>query len=336
VIVHRVALLLALAGCTTSLPEIPPEGFWCEGDAPIEPGLFPCPETHGCVGGQCLPRLNCVEPAQDLPGCTKDVSRCDLALSAEIAAVRCASGLYTQTSTPPADPATCACPDGLVCAAWGTLDAAPQAETLPLFVLPEDLSPKVLPASGGIMGERAIGRMCVRVCGSELDCPANHTCRAAPVLSSGMLPSDSRRTIGVCYPEILPTTATVADQPDPLACAAERDCTVAEGRFDGLCQARVVTVPDHPLVPAAEAWGLRRAIRSVCVSDNQSNLRVDGDGCLDGAECQSGICLGRCAKLCDPTDESPCGFARSCAEELVERSLPGGADRVFDRLFVCS
>jgi hypothetical protein len=328
------AFSMLAAACNSKLPDLPPTAFACVDDSLDENGDLQCPESHFCSSERCLPRLGCREEGRSEPGCDEERRRCDLVINDEIAAVTCQGGIHTETSTPARSGDRCDCPDGLHCVALAESSADPEA--LPLFLLTTERVPAELPIG---LAEIPWGRMCVRVCSSEYDCPSNHACRAAAVLGPESVPLGPRRTIGVCYPHVLPTTSTVSDQPDPEACFFEGDCTRAAGRDEGLCQAQVVIVPDHPSTPAgAEAWHDQRALVPRCVPDVQSNLLPDGRGCTDSKDCQSGICLSggsaRCAKLCDPMKPEVCSFGGRCAATVVSRSLPQGG-QVVDKLFVC-
>lgn len=323
---------LALAGCNSSLPDVAPESFACESDEVASDGALQCPESHWCADFSCTPRFACVEPSRSIPGCTRDVTRCDYALSEGIAAVSCKQGTFTLTSTLPSDD-VCSCPEGLFCATLAGEGTGPVPEAHPLFVLGAGGGVRALPPELG--AERPLSRTCVRPCGTELDCPAGHGCRPAVVLENSGIPQDGRRTIGACYPHLLATTSTASEQADPLACRFEGDCTVAAGRFDGLCQAKVVVVPDHPTIPAGEAWGTRYALVPRCVPDNQSNLTPDGRGCANDADCQSGVCEdSRCSRLCDPSEPAVCSFGGDCVERLVDRILPN-QEVVLDHVFIC-
>ncbi|MCC7386639.1 MAG: hypothetical protein IT384_32675 [Deltaproteobacteria bacterium] len=331
-----VAAWVASGGCVSSLPEVPPEAFACTDNRPLEDGSLQCPDTHRCAAEQCRPRFDCREPNSEALGCARDLRRCSLRDDDFSAGVACESGLHAWTSTAPADPTACECPDGLVCAALGDLEAPADPERYALFVFAAARRPAELPVAPlGLSGEHPKSKLCVRPCATEADCSANHTCRAAPVLSAATIgaPADGRATIGACYPNLLLTTATVAEQPDPIACRSEGDCTLAAGRFDGLCQARVIEVPDHPTVPAGAAWGVHRAVVARCVQEG-GNLRPDGQGCIEGTDCLSGVCHSqRCATLCDP-ERPTCSGGRSCQDFAIERKIQSGA-RVEDRLYLC-
>jgi hypothetical protein len=357
-------LLLALSlgcllSCAIELPPIPPEAFACTGDAPDADGQLQCPATHRCQSGACVGRLDCSEPFQSTPGCTPNLHRCDLVLDPELAGASCQSGLHTSTSARPKDVASCACPDGTYCVAFGSLagsssTASSASNAYPLFLLPPlDATPQKGGGNGPAVafpagkfqtvGEIASRRMCSRVCATEFDCPASHTCRAAAVVQASLLadPTSTRSTIGVCWPDRLPGTATVAEQPDPLECLSSVDCSSAQSRRPvGLCQVQVESVPDHPTVPAGYAWGSDRgALVARCTTTAPTGLTSDNDGCLRSDQCRSGACLGqpsgRCAKLCDPLHAvDVCINAEACHPHLITRELPT-AGSVQDLIYAC-
>ena len=333
------AVLLGAAACTADLPDVDPEQFACIDDSPLEDGIFQCPADFACRRELCVRRFGCFIEGEPLPGCEEFVNRCDLDLTDQTAAVRCEPGLHTTTSTLPEDPVECLCPDGTHCT---VLAAVPDGEgnaAYPLYVLPPGVD---LPV--GQLGIETDGpRTCTRACAAELDCPANHTCRAAAVVGPGLLeePSSGRSTIGVCMPELLLTSTTSADgQVDRLACNSGFDCELERGRIDGACQVRVEQIPDHPNQPAGEAWtsGRReaRALRGRCIGEPSISLIMDGMGCTESETCRSGVCFNRrCATVCDPAQEA-CS-CRSFVVERVLRATMGGAEtKIFDRLNLCA
>jgi hypothetical protein len=96
----------------------------------------------------------------------------------------------------------------------------------------------------------------------------------------------------------------------------------------------VIAVPDHPSVPAADAWGVRSAIVGHCAdaSDVGGGRKVAGTGCVDSSDCLSGIChSGNCAVPC--AHNRDCNGDR-CADVRVTRSVPGGT-KIEDRALVC-
>lgn len=330
--------LVALAGvaCTTELPAVDPTLLACVDDRVADDGRLQCPASHWCQAGGCAPRLGCQEPDSQVPGCAEGLRRCDLVTSADSSATTCASGLHTQTSTPVVALDECPCPDGLHCVALADVRTASTPRALPLYHLPTTLRPARLPAAAlGAVGERTYGRLCVRACSSERDCPAGATCRATAVLAPSTVAGAElgRHTVGMCYPNVLTTTTTLAEQLERDACRARVDCTVRFGQLDGDCVVRVDRVLDHPTRPAGEAWGERFALVPHCVSD--PNGTIDGGGCTEDTACQSGVCVSRrCARLCDPSLADSCGASQACNEVEVERDLASGRT-LYERLFVC-
>jgi hypothetical protein len=331
------ALLALSTACSTKLEPVDPGAFACDGDSAASDGLLPCPESHWCKDGACTPRLDCNIPNASSPGCdperrcelfneVQSCFRCELRTNAEVAAVTCAPGVQTETSTHPLSLDPCSCSDDLTCVAF--LSDGRDGEAYPLLIIPEGGS---LPVGRTEIEE---WRMCTRVCSHELDCPAAHTCRAASAGSTG------RSTIGVCYPDLLTrtssssTTAPPLDQPDTEGCAQHNDCR--NSSFEP-CRYRTVQVPDHPVVPAGpSSWGQRFAIISRC-SSGSTGMRNAGDGCTDDGECKSGLCAeGRCARPCQPGNPDACGSNIACVDIPVVRDLPGSAVIVEDRAQICA
>lgn len=327
------ALLLAgagLAGCER-LPEVDPSAFACVDDQPLEDGRFPCGASHWCVEGACAPRLGCgvVSTERGPAACndpgadpeTDPIRRCEPVLTPEVAAVRCERGIATSTTARPEDPVACDCPDGLHCVAWiGLPDPDdPEEGFLPSLDL------RLLPSGGPrLPREVEAGRLCVRACSAEGNCPAAHTCR--PALVERGRPPGSRDTVAVCYPDIVPSTSTTSPAPQPLprACLRDADCDDATCRYD------VVRVPDHPAVALGEVWD-HGAVAAACGPGVDPD---PGQTCTVGRECASGICIrSRCRVPCDPASPAvPCRRRRCVAEAVARRTT----DRtVRDRVFVC-
>lgn len=339
---RRALVLLLVAGCTAELPNVDPTQLACAADELLEDGDPPCPETHWCEVPACRPRLDCDLPGVSGGGCQGDPtqpspSRCEPVFGPHTSAVRCESGVHTLTSTAPADPVVCDCPDGTHCVAL----ASPAVNLeYPLFVLPEG---GPLPAGVlGIEGEHLDRRRCLRACSSEAACPADHTCRPAAVLNDDLLaaPDTGRHTIAVCQPNVLVPTSTVtfSGQPDPQACLQPRDCPLASEGGRLACHARADRVQDHPHVPAGPAWGGDRwALISRCI-DLGRRLAAPGIGCDRGRgeTCESGICYEtKCAARCNPTEpEVVCGPGKACTSREVEQRLSDGRV-VKDRLHIC-
>lgn len=338
------ALLLALAGgCNAELPEIPAERFACDDDTALQDGSFPCPESHWCREGQCVPRLGCFEPDRSLPGCTPLERRCDLLTDPEISAVACLPGShFVETSTRPPGIEACDCPDGTWCVTYaGGVD---QGDAYPLYLLSPTRGSTLPRSQLQLEAELPGARVCTHVCSSELDCPGGHTCRAAAVVNDGFLedPTTSRHTVGVCFPELVLTSSLAQDQPDPEACLSIDHCKAELGRTEGVCQSEASVIPDHPRNPIGPAWGTRLALRSHCTKIGTA--RGPGLGCSRHEECSSGVCSdGRCALLCDPTQSGFCvdnpgqnqGGAEACRAVEVERALPGEGETVRDRVYIC-
>ena len=327
---------LLLFACTTELPAVDPTLLACVDARAAADGLLQCPASHWCQAGACTPRLGCQEPDSSVPGCEDGRRRCDLVTSDDSSAAACVSGLHTDTSTPVVDLDDCPCPDGLHCVALADVRTASTPRALPLYHLPATLRPARLPAATlGAVGERSYGRLCVRACSSERDCGAGATCRATAVLAPSTLAGADlgRHTVGMCYPDILTTTTTLAEQLERDVCRARSDCTVRLGQLNGDCVVRVDPVLDHPTRPAGSAWGERFALVPHCVSD--PNGALDGLGCTEDASCQSGVCVSRrCARLCDPSLSDSCGASQVCNQVEVQRDLTGGRT-LYDRVFVC-
>ncbi|MCK6550761.1 hypothetical protein L6R52_33295 [Myxococcota bacterium] len=336
------AAFSAPLACTTELPAIDPAKLACTSDTALPSGELPCPETHWCgpiearVGAAivpevCLPRLDCRVPLATRDGCDPEETRearCDAVINDETAAVRCFGGTHTTTSAIPADLDACDCPDGTYCVAFADDPAVPPGDAFPLYLLP---SGTALPVGRlGVRGEVPERRRCVRACGSEQDCPGAHTCRAAAVVTPGLLaePSSTRSTIGVCYPDFLTNTST---QAVPGACESDADCPVSAS----IEPCRIVTrgVPDHPTVPAGAAWPSHSALEKRCGSES-STLQGEGRGCSRSSDCISGACVsGKCAPTCAPGRER-CFSNAPCEAVLVERT-DGMGRAVEDRVFVC-
>jgi hypothetical protein len=350
-----VPALALIAGCTVSLLDVSPERFACVDDTPIKGSELQCPEQDRCAHDACTPRLGCFEPDAELPGCKEGTRRCDLVTNPELAAVSCLSGIPTTTSAIPADPASCECPDGTYCVAWAAMTATIAKDAYPLFLLPRrsttsTVGPAIpLPVGQlGIQGQNLSRTVCARVCSSELDCPGAHTCRAAAVVGSALLadPKTTRSTIGVCYPDRLPNTATVAEQPDPLECLSNLDCGEQQNtRPKGRCQTVVVPIPDHPTVPAGSAWTKRRALIPRCTPVFGMG-GMDGAGCTSSNSCNSGVCLNeggmasnKCATLCDPQDASAvCGASpetNGCGVVRFRFDFADGSPALEDLGFAC-
>jgi hypothetical protein len=332
-------------GCLASLPTVDPSQFACTGDEPDGKDRLQCPEADFCSDGACAERLGCSLPGAARPGCDPEQKcenarqmcmRCDAHFHGRTDSVSCSSGIHTTTSTRPKNLETCDCPDGTYCVAFA--DAPIMDDAYPLFLLPPGI--RIPIPQLGLAAEKAAFRICARVCSSELDCSANHTCRAAPVVSDDLIanPSSTRHTIGVCYPEAFAITSTTAMAPMPnaLACESEVEC-FARG-IRGPCQYRVLNVPDHPSVPAGSAWtpASHRALIARCVEPTQANnLAPDDSGCTRGEACRSGLCVGgKCAKPCNEHLKDSCPSTRGCFDRLEAREI-SGAGTVEDRVQVC-
>lgn len=326
------ALWALTSACGQALPEVEPSRFACENDAPLEGGLFPCGASHWCaedltrpgsVLGTCAPRLGCVEPELGFPGCDPDRRRCEPVVTPYLAAVRCEGGRHTSTSTRPADPSACACPDGLHCVAYleGGVEGGAAGD-------PFQPDLRFLPSGGAAPGpERPERRLCVRACSEEDNCPPGHTCRPARVEGPGLATERGldRNTIAVCYPDLIPETSTTSQvaQPRRGLCRDALDCPAMES-----CGYELEPVLDHPVAPIGSAWGERLAFVARCAV--RSGRVGAGLGCTSGQECDSGVCLRRdCVRPCDPAaPERACG-QRVCIETRVMRSIARG-DAVID------
>ncbi len=328
------------AACTTELPRIDPGQFACVDDEPFD-GNFPCDGADYCFEGACTPRLSC-NLETGTPGCAgpadpslgvpdPNATRCEVAANEQTVSMQCTPGFHTVTSTRPRDFASCDCAvdperpeeESLLCAA---LAGDPVNGGYPLYILPE--GGELPNAALGVPAEIVEARMCVRACSTDANCPASHTCRPAAVVDAGLLadPTDIRRVIAVCYPNILTPTSSTAEayQPDPLACAKPQDC--GEDNGPDTCSLRLEDTLDHPYSPLGEAWQNQRGFVGRCV--NKSGLVGAGIGCTPTtANCESGICFGgiggsRCAQICDPLDPPPgCGV---CRARTGRRVLPTG------------
>ncbi|MBI2376297.1 MAG: hypothetical protein HYV07_20045 [Deltaproteobacteria bacterium] len=319
---RRGGVCVALLAACIELPAVAPEGFAC-----VKDDQAGCPESHACVDDACVPRLACFEADELELGCDPTRNRCDLLVGESFARVACKSGTHlVSTATTPKDPETCGCEDGAVCVTLARFEPE-----WPLYALtPSERSADERLRQAGL-SEVAETRACVLPCGSERDCPGNHTCRATAVVGI----EGARGTVGTCYPDRLPTTSSVATaQLDPQHCDAAADCTHELGREVGRCRVDALVVGDHPDRPVGRGWGDRLALTARCVSDSGAGLKEAGVGCLDSAQCRSGACVeGRCAILCSPWSSDPCPGQRQCTGELVERGTE--AEPIIDRIFVC-
>lgn len=320
---------VAVAGCDAALPEVDPTRFACVDDREIGDGKLPCPEAQFCFEQQCTDRWSCDDRTDGNPGCRPDTTRCEPIFNARTSAARCLSGVHTSTTVIPDPVESCDCPDGLHCVAFA---AGYDDGAYPLFMLPEG---GPLPAAElGLAGERVERRRCVRACSSEINCPADHTCRPAVVVSEavrlGVEPL--RNTIGACYPNTLVDTSTTTppEQPDPDACRQTADC---EEPNRG-CRARLSAVRDHPdpRFPAGAALGGNDALLTRC------ETAVSGQSaCAVGEEvnCASGVCFdGRCSVLCDPQDPITACQNNTCRPTRVTRTRPDGTVAT-DDVFIC-
>lgn len=332
-------LLAAATGCSAKIEEIDPSKFACTDDLPLADGTLPCLERDWCLGQSCTPRLGCYIENGSHPGCDperrcedlRDVEacqRCDLHFNDQVAAVSCGPGVHTETSTRPADLTACDCPDGTACVAFS--DGA-NSDAYPLYLLPPNT-----PAPTGRLGfttDLPERRMCTRVCSSELDCPAAHTCRATVVVTASVLadPTSARSTIGSCWPELLTSTSTQADSD---ACFEHADCSFGTEP----CRFSTLIVPDHPRVPAKDAWGTRYALISRCSFDAGGTLKNADAGCTEDTECKSGLCArGRCARPCNPAlGIEACPSNRACRDTPIERKIPGRDVVYEDRAQICA
>lgn len=328
----RFALLLLVGACTAELPAVEPERLACVDDATLPSGELQCPPEATCVDGHCRPRLDCRDP--DRRECTPDVTICEPVLRAETAAVRCASGVTSATVAVAPRSEGPRCPELTYEVAFA---AGPPVDRFPLFLLPEG---GPLPSGlAGVTGEVPEWRRCVLPCSSELNCPPAHTCRAAAVVTPGFLQasSSSRYTVGVCYPNRLEPTRTSSKAPEaleprPNACRQSIDCN--RGGRSGQCRYDVEKLSDHPTAPAAAAWGDRYALYAQCTNLDPTSALEEFVGCERGDVCKSGICLGRCARPCDPYRPSEGCGPRECVPRLAERSL-GDGQVVQDWVYVC-
>jgi hypothetical protein len=321
-------LALLVSACTTEIPVVSPEQFACEGDEPLASGELQCPESHWCDQGACRPRLGCIEEGRATPGCDRNAQRrCDPVLNALTSAVECSGGNHTITSTAPIDD-QCGCPDQ---GPGGTpLFCAHIAEgvsgTYPLFVTPPG---EALPTGQfGITGEVIEYRWCTRLCAGEVDCPASHSCRPAPLVTEQLRASpSSRHTIGVCYPNYLVASSSTTDRPQPKsdACLANEDCVAQT------CQFNIETIADHPVLPIGSAWEGRRGVVANCVPGTGA-LADPGRGCTRDNECKNGLCEGgKCQRPCNPAF----GSCEGCFSREVERTIPGSDVIVIDTVHVC-
>jgi hypothetical protein len=321
-------LAILAAACTTSIPPVAPEQFACDSDEPLASGELQCPESHWCDQFACRPRLGCTEPDRSQPGCDRGAQRrCDPVLNDLTTAVECSGGNHTITSTAPIDDA-CNCPDQgpggtpLFCAhiAEGISGLYPLFVTQPGQALPT--------GQFGIEGENVDFRWCVRACADEVDCPASHTCRPAPLVTDQLLASpSSRHTIGVCYPNYLVASSSTADrpQPDPDTCLANEDC------FGQTCQFNLENVADHPTLGIGAAWEQKRGIVAHCTPGTGA-LADPGRGCTRDTECKNGLCEGgKCQRPCNPAF----GSCDVCLSREVERTVPGSDIIVVDTVHVC-
>lgn len=335
------SLILAsfAAACSAKVEEVDPAKFACEDDLPLADGTLPCLDRDWCLDQSCTPRLGCNIENGSHPGCDperrceelRDVEacmRCDLHLNDQVAAVSCGPGVHTETSTRPVDVDDCDCPDGTSCVAFSE---GGSGDAYPLYLLPPGV-----PVPTGRLGfttDMPERRMCTRVCSSENDCPAAHTCRAAVVITASVLadPTSPRSTVGACWPELLTSTST---QADPFACFEHEDCTVGTEP----CRFTTLIVPDHPRVPAKDAWGTRYALISRCSFEPSGALKNADSGCTEDTECKSGLCAeGRCARPCNPAfGVQGCPFNRACRDTPVTRKLPGRDILYEDRAQICA
>jgi hypothetical protein len=346
---HPLLLVLIFgSACQASLPNVEPSQFTCDNDDPDSKGNFPCPEASFCGAGKCTPRFDCFVPNAGRPGCDPDQTcetthqmcrRCDATFNTETDAVSCQGGVHTTTSTRPKDLPGCTCPDGTYCVAFQ--DTQVMGDAFPLFVFPTGMAVSLPIRSLELTAEKIDFRYCVRVCGSELDCPANHTCRAAAVVSNDLIqnPSSTRHTIGVCYPDayvVSSTTAKIPAMPDASACWSDVEC--ANRGNPGPCRYEILSVPDHPSVPANTAWNpmVHRALVARCADPaSTSTLKSFDVGCTRGDECRSGLCVGgRCAKTCNPHIRGTCPLTRGCNDVRESRELPGTGS-IEDRVQIC-
>ena len=335
--------LSLMLGCFAEVPQIDDTAFSCTDDLPSENGRLQCPESHWCYEGSCKPRLGCTVPNAERPACEEFVSRCELSVTGTVAAVSCEPGVHTITSTKPKDPQNCGCPDGTWCVAYDENSSRVDDEAFSLFVLPPNQSFPATEVNGAV--EREGIRVCARGCSGELDCPGGHTCRPAAVVTSNLIenPSETRNTVGVCYPDrVVTETATSAElpvlpqEPHPEVCLTQSDCKDREVAFE-ICQVRVAVIADHPRFPAgSEAWAEHLALVPSCIQPISAGLTGVDKGCDNGSECETGICHnGRCARLCDASLPEPCPGGRSCRDTQVSRPIRGDAQEVRDRIWLC-
>lgn len=321
------ASMFAVAACSFDLPVVQPERFACFDETPEADGLLPCPDTHWCVQGECIPRLSCNTEDTGRPGCLTESTRCEPVVTPYSSAVQCERGIHTSTSAR-ATSSACDCADGLHCVAFAS---GRDSTTYPLYLLPE--GGPLAPGELGIDGEIEDWRMCLRACSSEANCPPNHTCRVAAVQNAEAMSSEerSRFTLGVCFPEQIVTSSVALEmQPQPDGCQSNAEC--ARGMTNVGCVYSVETVADHPAVPAGSAWE-SAAIVGRC-DGFAGGLAEVGIGCLKGSDCKTGLCVAtRCAQPCNPLTPQRCPTAR-CAPRAVERNR-GTRPPIDDVVYVC-
>lgn len=326
------SILLLAAACTAELPPIEPARLACTDDSVLPSGERQCPADSTCVDGSCRLRLDCRDP--DRINCTPDETICEPILRAETAAVRCTAGVTTSTKAVRPSPVEPRCPELSYEVAFAD---GPPPDRYPLFLLPTGgVLPSGLP---GVSGERTEWRRCAVACSSEANCPADHSCRPAAVITDGFrtAPSGDRFTIGVCYPNRLEPTRTstsLEEFPEPRqnACRQSIDCNRA-GR-SGNCRYDVDKIADHPTAPAQSAWGERYALYAQCTNQQATSLLEEGIGCERGDVCKSGVCFGRCGRPCDPYRPAEGCGPRECVPRLAERSL-GNGQVVTDLVHIC-
>ncbi len=310
-------------GCTPELPTVPAENFYCEDGVGPEGGNYQCPTSHWCSQNQCLPRLGCTDPG-GFEGCESGLRRCEPVYSEFTTAVRCEGGIHTSTSVRPPPGSGCDCPDGLHCAFLAGSDG------YELYLSQDGQSSQWL--SGSV---RPDSLFCVRACSNEANCSAGHTCR--PALMDGAAPEKGRlnevHTVGVCYPNRLVETSSTSTvtQPDPKSCLQASDCPDEDA-----CRYRIEVVADHPTAPIGTKWTGKRALVPQCVSRAITGaLKVPGQGCTEGTECSTGLCIsGRCSRICDPDDPFEACNLRNCVSRVADRRVDADT-MVTDAVFVC-